>query len=277
MINTKEEQLVEYKVSNEEIIESIKVLNMVKKLFLIPDIEVMTTKMVAEYYEVDMDAVQKVYQRNKKNISLTGVKFIKNVSELLKSQKSTPLIEKHQGWQKIIFYNSVEIRVPNSGLNVFDLKSIIFIGIQLRSSIISKKFREEIAKSKCVGVLQLLKDNNPNIYNKQFKMHQILNCVFKNIYQVKQQVSCGIYKIDFVINNLAIECDENGHKDRSYKYELKRSKYIESNGYKILRYNPDIEDNIFKLINVILLNLCEKNNLNVGKIINEINANNINT
>ena len=53
-----------------QLIDRIDVLNKVKELFLIPKLEMMTGKMVAEFYEVDPDTVKHVYQRNREESSV---------------------------------------------------------------------------------------------------------------------------------------------------------------------------------------------------------------
>ena len=55
-----------------EYITITEVLDKVKKLFLIPELEVMTVKQVAEFYEVDVDVIKKCYQRNKTEIDNDG-------------------------------------------------------------------------------------------------------------------------------------------------------------------------------------------------------------
>lgn len=51
----------------------VEVLDKVKKLFLIPELEVMTVKQVAEFYEVDPHTITVCYQRNKAEVDEDGV------------------------------------------------------------------------------------------------------------------------------------------------------------------------------------------------------------
>ena len=64
-------QIIEVRDIREKCIENIEVLNKVKKLFLIPEMEVMTTKMIADYYEVGFEAIQSCYIR-KTNATLSA-------------------------------------------------------------------------------------------------------------------------------------------------------------------------------------------------------------
>lgn len=69
--------------------------------------------------------------------------------------------------------------------------------------------------------------------------------------EINFQKSIGKYRIDafFPKYNLAIECDEHNHKDRSEQYEKKRQTFIESEGIKFIRFDPDAKD--FKILDVI--------------------------
>jgi len=102
--------------------------------------------------------------------------------------------------------------------------------------------------------------NIPNQLMKQNKLYDILRITFENTYDIKKQIKIGKYIVDFIINeNIIIECDEFGHKDRNKFYEKTREQFLSNLGYKIIRYNPDDNDsyNVFKLINNIIRNINE--------------------
>ncbi len=78
------------------------------------------------------------------------------------------------------------------------------------------------------------------------------------------QYSVDGYKIDlyFIDLKLAVEVDENGHRNRSKHVELERQKYIEDKlGCEFIRFNPDekdfnIGDTISKIFQRILKSKC---------------------
>lgn len=79
----------------------------------------------------------------------------------------------------------------------------------------------------------------------------ICDC-FKSITQINLQHRVGDYRIDLYLPeyNLAIECDEFGHKDRDENYEIEREEYIKKElGCKFIRFNPDSE--MFKISDII--------------------------
>lgn len=195
----------------------------------------MTVTQVADYYEVGIEAIKSmIYDYHDK--------FLKYGMKILNNEKLREFKMQHVSINKFI---------PT--LTIIPCKAILYIGILLNDSPVANKIREEIVKSNDIELLKLLKDNNPNIHRKQLKLKEILENTYNGICNFNDQVHCGNYIIDYVINgNIAIECDEFGHRDRNKKYEIERQKYIEHCGYKVLRYNPDDESaNIFSLLNKI--------------------------
>ncbi len=138
-----ESQIIEVKDIREKCIEKIEVLNKVKKLFLIPEMEVMTTKMVADYYEVGIDTIQSVYQRNKDEINNDGVlhKSIHDIRKLQYVQNAHIVNEQRQ---VTLTWDNVSIIIPNAGVKVFSQRAILRIGMLLRDSEIAKEVRTQL-------------------------------------------------------------------------------------------------------------------------------------
>lgn len=75
---------------------------------------------------------------------------------------------------------------------------------------------------------------------------------FKDVYDPIYQYKVGNYFIDLYIPelNLAIECDENGHRFYDKTKELEREQYIKNKlGCEFIRYNPN--DKNFKVTDVV--------------------------
>ena len=68
-----ETQLIEQKDLRQQYIDRIDVLEKVKALVMLPDVELMTVAQIADFYEVDIEAIQKIYQRNRTEITEDGV------------------------------------------------------------------------------------------------------------------------------------------------------------------------------------------------------------
>ena len=80
-----ETQFIDDRTLRDNAVGNYEVLEKVKKLLLIPELEVMTTEQVADYYEVDYDAVKKVYQRNTDELESDGM-HIEKMETFLKGQ-----------------------------------------------------------------------------------------------------------------------------------------------------------------------------------------------
>jgi len=74
---------------------------------------------------------------------------------------------------------------------------------------------------------------------------------FSEALRLTRQKKFGTYYIDLYFEdyNLAIECDENDHKDRDITYERTREQYLLEQNITILRYNPN--DKSFDLSDVL--------------------------
>ena len=78
-------------------------------------------------------------------------------------------------------------------------------------------------------------------------------------YKFKRQQPIGNYIVDFVCNEkmLIIEIDGGQHNEtENIKADIERTKYLESKGYKVLRFwNNDIDNNIDGVYMTILKNM----------------------
>ncbi len=89
------------------------------------------------------------------------------------------------------------------------------------------------------------------------KEQQILNCITCAFdgEEIEDQKYIGNYRIDlyFTKYDIAVECDENNHKDRNKIHELERENHIKNTLHcKFIRFNPDDENfNIHLIINSI--------------------------
>jgi len=115
--------------------------------------------------------------------------------------------------------------------------------------------------------LSFIINRNNHLY-KENELKAILNKVFQNICLITNQVICGKYRIDFILDsNIIVECNENNHEGYDKKYEQERKLFLLNKGYTILEYNPD-KDDVFNLINNIFILLNEKKYKNNYYIIN---------
>ena len=91
-----------------------------------------------------------------------------------------------------------------------------------------------------------------NLRREQTEQEKILWSIIRNrqFYglKFKRQVPVGVYIADFCCNEkkLIIELDGGQHNEpNNIKYDKNRTKFLENEGYKIIRFwNNDINDNL---------------------------------
>jgi hypothetical protein len=142
MTEVKEMRLTERKAVElrDEYIDRIDVLDKVKQLFLIPEINAVTTAQVATFYEVDADTIKKCYQRNKQEIDCDGIMHA--TSNLLKGHYVPK--ETDKGGITYEIADGVFIKIPNRGALCFSKRAVLRIGMLLRDSKIAKEVRTQL-------------------------------------------------------------------------------------------------------------------------------------
>lgn len=143
----KEFQIVEQKDLREQYISRTEILEKVKQLFLIPEMECMTIRQVAEYYEVDYDTLRKCYERNQNEVDLDGVTN-KSPIDFKKILKGTSChvknLEQRNGKLIVQLNDTITLEIPNRGIRVFPKRAILRMGMLLRDSEVAKEVRTQL-------------------------------------------------------------------------------------------------------------------------------------
>ena len=108
-------------------------------------------------------------------------------------------------------------------------------------------------------------ENARNLRKNMTKQERILWTFLrkKNINNLKfrRQYPIGNYIVDFICNEkkLIIEIDGGQHNEnKNITYDQERTKYLESKGYKVIRFwNNDIDNNIEEVYLDILKHMYE--------------------
>ncbi len=101
-----------------KLIDRVDVLNKVKELFLIPKLEMIPTRMVADFYEVDLAALHRCFQRHKAEIVPDGVITLTN-SEFEGLEHNVQVYKKPNN-------NSIFVRLNNGNEYEVACRSIYF-------------------------------------------------------------------------------------------------------------------------------------------------------
>lgn len=143
---------METKMANENLLNAetreklagrVEVLDKVKKLFLLPQLDMMTAQQVADYYEVPAETVKSCFKGNRDEISVDGV--VKYTPKMLKNLKVAFQPSENTGYvTEFKLSDDVVLRVPNAGINLFSKRSVLRIGMLLRDSPVAREVRTQL-------------------------------------------------------------------------------------------------------------------------------------
>lgn len=138
------ESMVDNHDLRNELITRTEVLDKVKKLLLIPEMNCMTIRQVADYYEVDIDTIKRCCQRNRTEIEGDGVanKTPKVFKDLL-TEQNVPLVQNRTNLV-IQIDDNTRLEIPNRGIKCFSKRAILRIGMLLRDSKIAQEVRTQL-------------------------------------------------------------------------------------------------------------------------------------
>lgn len=159
------ENFIERKDLRDECVDRVEVLQRVKALMLIPQMECMTLKQIAKYYEVNEDTVQKCYQRNAAEINGDGFKraipkdFKKIFNETLCPNKD---FKQEHGKAIVKLSDEVTLVIPNRGVILFPKRAIMRFGMLLRDSRVAQELRTQL-----LNVVEHVEDTAPEILTQE--------------------------------------------------------------------------------------------------------------
>lgn len=127
----------------EQYIDRVDVLEKVKSLIMLPDIELMTVAQVADFYEVDVEAIQKVYQRNRTEIKEDGVVGLSS-KYLIGQVVQLDIVNRTKTYAEVKFKDGTKLILPNRGIKAFSKRAVLRIGMLLRDSKVAKEVRTQL-------------------------------------------------------------------------------------------------------------------------------------
>lgn len=142
MVKT-ENEILESKALRDEIAGRVEVLDKVKKLFLMPRLEMMTVQQAADYYGVKNRAINMCYLRNQEELKSDGAMKITAKSLLSRFLQDVETVQ-GQYYKDFKLSDEVTLRVPNGGIVLFPKRAILRIGMLLRDSEVAKEVRTQL-------------------------------------------------------------------------------------------------------------------------------------
>ena len=136
-----ETQFIDDRSLRDSSVNHYEVLEKVKGLFLLPGTELATLKLVADFYEVEEKAIEKVYTRHSDELESDGM-CSKKYSELSNLQYVG--LKTAKGKVTFTFENGETFDYPTRGTKVFPRRAILRVGMLLRDSIVAKEVRTQL-------------------------------------------------------------------------------------------------------------------------------------
>lgn len=134
--------LVEDEAVREQYMDRVDVLDKVKKLLLLPELDMATTRQVADFYEVKIDSVAKLVMRNREELDSDGMYILTRKEIALKGQdvriENTPQVT------TITDDLGGKHKFSNRGSRVFPRRAILRVGMLLRDSEVAKEVRTQL-------------------------------------------------------------------------------------------------------------------------------------
>lgn len=127
-------------------ISRIELLDKVKQIFLLPELECLTTKQMADYFEVGYEAIKSQYKKNQKEFDEDGVttKSPSAFKILNGSSKTVKNMAQQNGKLVITLIDDTELIIPNRGIKCFPKRAILRMGMLLQGSRVSQEVRTQL-------------------------------------------------------------------------------------------------------------------------------------
>ncbi|MDF2083823.1 hypothetical protein [Bacillus pseudomycoides] len=132
-------EVIENKGDRDNLVERVEVLERVKELLLLPNVEMATTSQVAEFYGVKVKAISNLLADHTDELKLDGYKNI-NGKELASAFKRDTKIEYKRGY---ILVNDL-FKLSHRPMGVFPKRAILRVGMLLRDSEVAKEVRTQL-------------------------------------------------------------------------------------------------------------------------------------
>lgn len=143
-MNYTAQSLVEMSSLRNQLIDRVEVLSKVKALFLIPGMEMMSTKMVAEFYGTPEVTIRQIYNRNREEITPDGVVCMSNKDVRKALQNVTPYTTLDRGVIQFKIGDEYEVQIASSNSTYFSPRAVLRIGMLLRDSEVAKEVRTQL-------------------------------------------------------------------------------------------------------------------------------------
>ncbi|PEK10538.1 hypothetical protein CN683_26710 [Bacillus toyonensis] len=139
-------EVIDNKVERDSLVNRVEVLEKVKNLLLLPELEMATTQQVAEFYEVKVDTIKQLVKTNRTELESDGY-IVKNGGEVVKSLSEKISLKEllsTPGKQTVTLRNGDKFVFANRMNALFTKRAILRVGMLLRDSEVAKEVRTQL-------------------------------------------------------------------------------------------------------------------------------------
>lgn len=139
-------EVIDNKVERDNLVNRVEVLERVKNLLLLPELEMATTQQVADFYGVKTDTVKQLLKTHREELESDGytTKSGKEIMIFFGDNKSLKKISTTQGRKSIEMTNGDIFEVANRSNGLFTKRSMLRLGMLLRDSEVAKEVRTQL-------------------------------------------------------------------------------------------------------------------------------------
>lgn len=166
-----ENEIVDNKEMRNKYIKRVEVLDKVKVLLLIPEMEVMTIRQVADYYETSLEVVKWQFNHNSDEFISDGsiLKTPKDFKIFNDSKTTFKDLQQQHGKLIIQIDDNTTLEIPNRGIRCFPKRAILRMGMLLRDSEVAKEVRTQL-----LNIVQHTSEENPELLTADINKEQQL-------------------------------------------------------------------------------------------------------
>ncbi|MGG5735919.1 MULTISPECIES: phage antirepressor KilAC domain-containing protein [Bacillus] len=136
-------EIIDARRKRDELADRIDVLEKVKALVLLPNIGMVTTRQIAEFYEVPLKTIQKTYSRFRKEIQSDGY-MLTTGKKLLVDKLSTRAYTVEHGLYRLELDDGSTAEIPNSTIGLFSARAVLRFGMLLHGSKVAEQVRTQL-------------------------------------------------------------------------------------------------------------------------------------
>ncbi|RHW08275.1 hypothetical protein B7P27_14605 [Bacillus cereus] len=131
-------EVIDNKIERDSLVERVEVLEKVKDLLLLPELEMATTQQVADFYEIKYQTLTSLIEDRRDELVSDGYKTLPG-KELVNLLKRSAKIESMKGY---VLIDGNKVGYRSNGL--FPKRAILRVGMLLRDSEVAKEVRTQL-------------------------------------------------------------------------------------------------------------------------------------